>query len=363
MVNNYSHFEEVIGPLRQGSRRSNIYTLDTSEEWWVGHFKYLRERGYMMRPRYRPGWKPSYDQDLRGIYKGMFAEDSQIMIHSAIMDALRISDSLVVAMKHVKISTSEDQIATLFSNDAHNLNPHNHCVRIIEILPVPEGNEKILVMAWMHEIMDPRFRTVGEAVQFLKEMVKGLQYMHQNNVAHRDCSMNNMAMEANAMYTRQYHPICPKKRYNWSARALHHSRTRCPPRYYLIDFGQSRMYDPSQPCGTEYALRSGGYTPPEGLADTPCDPFATDVFLLGNLMRTTFLDVEPGISGFEFLRPLVKDMVVDDPSKQPTMDEVAPQFLDIIDKVPWWKLRARAMKKDKFLLVKLFRAVYHVFWT
>ncbi|KAJ3722150.1 kinase-like domain-containing protein [Lentinula guzmanii] len=366
--NNDSHFEEVIGPLRRGSRRSNIYALDTSEEWWVGHFEYLRERGYMMRPRYRPGWKPSYDQDLRGIYKGMFAEDSQIMVHSAIMDARRISDSLVVAMKRVKISTSEDQIATLFSDDAHNSDPHNHCVRIIEVLPVSEGNEKILVMAWMREVMDPRFRTVGEAVQFLKEMVEGLQYMHQNNVAHRDCSMNNMAMEANAMYTRQYHPVRPKKRYDWSGRALHHSRTRCPPRYYLIDFGQSRMYDPSQPRGTEYALRSGGYTPPEGLADTPCDPFATDVFLLGNLMRTTFLDgdtwmEEPGISGFEFLRPLVKDMVVDDPSKRPTMDEVVPRFSDIIDKVPWWKLRARATKKDEFLLVKPFRAVYHVFWT
>ncbi|KAJ3782090.1 kinase-like domain-containing protein [Lentinula aff. detonsa] len=368
MVNNHSHVEEVIGPLRQGPRRLDLYALSESEEWWAGHFGYLKERGYMMRPRYRPGWKPSYGHDPRGIYKNMFAEDGQHSIHSAIMDALRISDSLVVAMKRVEISTGEDQIATLFSDDAHNSDPRNHSVRIIEVLPVPEGNEKILVMAWMREVMDPRFRTVGEAVQFLKEMIEGLQYMHQNNVAHRDCSMNNMAMEANAMYTRQYHPVRPKKRYDWSGRALHHSRTRCPPRYYLIDFGQSRMYDPSQPRGTEYALRSGGYTPPEGLADTPCDPFATDVFLLGNLMRTTFLDgdtwmEEPGISGFEFLRPLVKDMVVDDPSKRPTMDEVMPRFSAIIDKVPWWKLRARAAKKDEFLLVKPFRAVYHVFWT
>ncbi|KAJ3748356.1 kinase-like domain-containing protein [Lentinula detonsa] len=370
MANNDTYFEEVVGSRRQGRRPFDPNALSETEEWWLKHFEYLKERGYMMRPRYRPGWKPSYDP--KG-YKGMFAEDGQTVIHSAIMDARRISDSLVVAMKRVKISTSEDQIATLFSNDAHNSDPHNHCVRIIEVLPVSEGNEKILVMAWMREIMDPRFRTVGEAVQFLKEMVEscsveGLQYMHQNNVAHRDCSMNNMAMEANAMYTRQYHPVRPKKRYDWSGRALHHSRTRCPPRYYLIDFGQSRMYDPSQPRGTEYALRSGGYTPPEGLADTPCDPFATDVFLLGNLMRTTFLDgdtwmEEPGISGFEFLRPLVKDMVVDDPSKRPTMDEVMPRFSAIIDKVPWWKLRARAAKKDEFLLLKPFRAVYHVFWT
>ncbi|KAJ3990954.1 hypothetical protein F5050DRAFT_1890410 [Lentinula boryana] len=347
------------------SRPLDAYALDESEEWWVGHFEYLRERGYMMRPRYRPGWKPSYDP--KDIDEGMFAEDGQIMFHSAIMDALRISDSLVVAMK--RVSTGEDQIAALFSDDAHKSDSRNHCVRIIEALPVPgDDAEKILVMVWMREIMDPRFRTVGEAIQFLKEMVEGLQYMHQNNVAHRDCSKNNMAMEANAMYTRRYHPVCPKKRYDWSGRALHHSRTRCPPRYYFIDFGQSRMYDPSQPRGAEYALKSGGYTPPEGLADTPCDPFSTDVFFLGNLIRTSFLDGddymdEPGISGFEFLRPLVKDMVADDPLKRPTMDEVAPRFFDIIDKLPWWKLRARAVKKDEFLLARPFRAVYHVLWT
>ncbi|KAJ3999202.1 kinase-like domain-containing protein [Lentinula boryana] len=365
MDDNYRYFEEVIGPLRQ-NRRFDPGALSENEEWWSGHYEFLKERGYMLRPRYRPGWKPSYDP--KGPFRGTRAEDGQTMLHAAIMDALRTSDSLVVAMKRIEISAGEDQTATIFSDDSHNSDPRNHCVRIIEVLSVPEGDEKILVMEWMREVMDPRFRTVGEAVQFLKEMVEGLQYMHQHNVAHRDCSINNMAMEANAMYTRPYHPIRPKKRYDWSGRALHHSRTRCPPRYYLIDFDQSRKYDPSQPRPKEYALKSGGYTPPEGSEGTPCDPFATDVFLLGNLIRTSFLDgntylEEFGIHGFEFLRPLVDDMIMDDPSERPSMDEVALRFFDIIDKLPWWKLRARAVKKDEFPLAKPFRALYHVFWT
>ncbi|KAJ3991610.1 kinase-like domain-containing protein [Lentinula boryana] len=368
MDNNKSYYEQVMGPLLQGQPRlPDPYALGVSERWWVQHFEYLKERGYMMRPRYRPGWKPSYDP--KGLYGGQYAEDGQDNIHSAIMDALRISDSLLVAMKRIELSTGEDRIASLFSDDAHNSDSRNHCVRIIEVLPVPgEDGEKILVMLWMRRVMEPRFWTVGEAVQFFKEMIEGLQYMHKNNVAHRDCSINNMAMEADAMYTRPYHPVRPKKRYDWSGRALHHSRTRCPPRYYLIDFGQSRMYDPSQPRPTEYALKSGGYTPPEGSEGIPCDPFATDVFLLGNLIRTSFLDGdthmhEPGISGFEFLRPLVKDMVADDPYERPTMDEVASRFFDIIDKLPWWKLRVRAVKKNEFPLATPFRAVYHVFWT
>ncbi|KAJ3720050.1 hypothetical protein C8R42DRAFT_108109 [Lentinula raphanica] len=182
----------------------------------------------------------------------------------------------------------------------------NHCVRVIEVLPVPnEENEKILVMKWMRPVMNPRFRTVGEGVQFFREMIEGLQFMHENNVAHslilffssRLCSMNNMAMDATSMYTRPYlssHQTQETIRLDWkgAARALHHSRTRLPPRYYLIDSGLSRMYDSdsSQSRPLEYALRSGGYTPPEGLEGIPCDPFATDVSLLGNLIRTSFLD-------------------------------------------------------------------------
>ncbi|KAJ3846558.1 hypothetical protein EV368DRAFT_88825 [Lentinula lateritia] len=352
-ANDESYFEQVIGPLRQRPRRSDPDGLDESEEWWIGHFEYLKEHGYMMRPRYRPGWQPSY---IPGSFGSLYAEDAQrtpVRLHANsvldetftycsqhpyIMDALRLSDSLMVALKLVKVSTGEDKLTMLFSDDDHNPDPHNHCVRILEVLPVPgEDAEKILVMVWMRNVMDPGFRTIGEAIQFFKEIIQVLS------------------------------PMAPKKRYDWSGRALHFSRTRCPPRYYLIDFGCSRMYDPSQPRPLEYSLKSGGYIPPEGLADIPCDPFATDVFFLGNLMRTSFLDGDPtmrqpGVSGFEFLRPLVSDMVADDPSKRPTMDEVASRFSGIVGKLRWWKLRSRAVQKDEFLSTP-FRTIYHLFWT
>ncbi|KAJ4471466.1 kinase-like domain-containing protein [Lentinula aciculospora] len=345
---------------------TNLYALDENELWWTGHFEYLKERGYMMRPRYRPGWQPSYRP---GTLDVLFAEDAQTLPHPYIMDALRMSDSYMVALKLVKVSTGEDAIATFFSNEEHNTNPRNHCIRVLEVLPVPGiDDEKIIVMPWLRKIMDPRFRTIGEAVHFFREMIEGLQCMHQNNVAHRDCARNNLGMDANSMFTREYHPIVPKKRYNWTGRALHHSRTRRPPRYYLIDFGQSRMYDPLQPRPSEYALKSGGHTPPEGDADTPCDPFATDVYILGTMIRASFLDGDPnashrpGVDGFEFLRPLVNDMIADDPTKRPTMDEVASRFSDIVGKLHWWKLRSRAVQKDEFLSTP-FRTVYHIFWT
>jgi hypothetical protein len=36
--------------------------LDEFEEWWADRYEFLKEKGYMLRPRYRPGWKPSYKQ-------------------------------------------------------------------------------------------------------------------------------------------------------------------------------------------------------------------------------------------------------------------------------------------------------------
>ncbi|KAJ3720052.1 kinase-like domain-containing protein [Lentinula raphanica] len=366
--NEESYFDQIIGPRLRALPPPDENGLTLEDKWWINHFQYFKEHGYMMRPRYRPGWKPSYDP--KQVLEKVDAEDGQEMIHPDVMDALRMSDSLVVALKRVKVSTGDERIATLFSNDANKLDPRNHCVHLLEVLPIPdEDDRKFLVMTWMRPVMNPRFRTVGEGVQFFKEMIEGLQFMHEINVAHRDCSLNNVAMDANSMYTRPYHPIDLKKGYNWSGKASHHSRTRRPPRYYFIDFGHSRVeYDPSQTRPLEYALKSGGYTPPEGLEGTPCDPFATDVFLLGNLIRTSFLDGDPrlhkpGVSGFEFLRPLVTDMIADDPSKRPTMDEVLSRFSQIINKISWWKLRSRAIKRDEAPLSKPFRAIYHIFWT
>ncbi|KAJ3966643.1 kinase-like domain-containing protein [Lentinula raphanica] len=342
-----NHSEQIVDSFLRNLPPVDANGLSVYDKWWIKHFEYFKDHGYMMRPRYRPGWKPSYNPEK--VFEKLDAEDGQEMIHGDVMDALRMSDSLVVALKLVKVSTGETRMATFFSNDTNNHNPRNHCVRILEVLPLPdEDDKKILVMTWMRPIMDPRFRTIGEGVQFFKEMIEGLQYMHENNVAHRDCSINNVAMDANAMYNRTFHPINTKKRYDWS--------------------GKSRLYDPSRSRPHEYALRSGGYMPPEGLEGTPCDPFATDVFLLGNLIRTSFLDgdpelFEPGVSGFEFLRPLVMDMIAEDPSKRPTMDEVSSRFSQIVDRLSWWKLRSRAIKNSEYILSKPFRATYHILWT
>jgi hypothetical protein len=180
-------------------------------------------------------------------------------------------------------------------------------------------------------------------------------------------------MEASGMFPQGFHPLFQNKDRDFNNSATHFTRTRCPPKYYFIDFGISRQYDPANGPPRELPIEGGDRTVPEFQAATgPCDPFPTDVYYLGNLIRQEFLAViltllnsyrfsfttvqrDPltsdakGRYGFEFMKPLVDDMVQDDPQKRPTMDEVVARFEAIQKSLSSWKLRSRVVpRKDKF---------------
>ena len=44
--------------------------LGTTEYFWRDHYKWLKECGYLLRPRYAPGWVPSWEvKDAGGVSK------------------------------------------------------------------------------------------------------------------------------------------------------------------------------------------------------------------------------------------------------------------------------------------------------
>ena len=75
--------------------------------------------------------------------------------------------------------------------------------------------------------------------------------------------------------------------------------------YYLVDFGLSRYYEPGQ-ARLEIPLAGGDKTVPEhwngpigGVRKyTPCDPFPTDVYYIGNFVRDEFLEVRAVVSRY-----------------------------------------------------------------
>ncbi|KAJ7841793.1 hypothetical protein B0H14DRAFT_2359962, partial [Mycena olivaceomarginata] len=74
--------------------------------------------------------------------------------------------------------------------------------------------------------------------------------------------------------------------------AFHTTRTACWPRYYIIDFGLSRRYDPESGSPLEeiiFAADSDNSPPDHGKRAEWYNPFPTDIYFLGNLLRKEFI--------------------------------------------------------------------------
>jgi hypothetical protein len=100
-------------------------------------------------------------------------------------------------------------------------------------------------------------------------------------------------LDPSGMYPNSFHPADPRKSKDFCRRAKGYSRTRRPTRYHLIDFGLSRLYDPANGPPFDQPLRGGDKSAPEHQdRKTPCDPFPTDVYYLGNLVREDYMQVQ-----------------------------------------------------------------------
>ena len=96
------------------------------------------------------------------------------------------------------------------------------------------------------------------------------------------------------MYPNGYHPIQLDRSPKAKEQAKRYTRTARPPRYYLIDFGLSRQY--SSRNALDEPLRGSDESAPEHRHGGPCNPFRTDIYYLGNLIREHFMLVRLDLS-------------------------------------------------------------------
>jgi len=168
------------------------------------------------------------------------------------------------------------------------------------------------------------------------------------------------------LYDSPPHTFDYRKKRDFSGKAkICSTRTRTPIKYYLVDFGLSRRYNPEDGPPLELPQWGGDKSVPEFTAfDTPCDPFLVDIYCLGNAIRESFFEgdsVLPGRKGLGFMQELIADMVKDDPKQRPTMDEVVTRFGDITKRLSSWKLRSRLGSKKESALGGITRSIVH--WT
>jgi len=334
--------------------------LSSSEIFWYKHRDWLKSKGYTLRARYQQGWTPSWKGSKKHRDE---CEDGQVRIMAGpIMDAVHDEDGAFVVLKQVSKKTHpfEVDIATWLSAEPQRSDPENHCVPIREVLQSPRSSDiQFIVMPLLQPYDKPRFDSVGEAVEFFKQIFQGMRFMHKHNVAHRDCTHNNIMMDGSPLYSTPFHPVDNTMKRDYSGKVSHRSRTQAPVKYYLTDFGISRRYQPEDFPVLEGPILAGDRSAPEFKAasdyDEPpdCDPFPTDVYYIGNMIREDFTKgclYRSRKRGFEFMEPLVADMVKTDPSARPTMDEVVARFEKIVQGLSTWKLRSEVVKDRQTFL-------------
>jgi len=325
------------------------------ETWWANRQEALEHAGYMLRPRFRPGWRPSWVTTGKHYFN---SEDGQTHSLRVCMDATRISDGRPVMLKRLlkKEGPYELQTNRLFSTEPLSSDPRNRCARLLDVIELP-NEDPIMVHSLLRPFDNPALQTYGEFATFFGQICEGVQFLHFNNVAHRDCTRRNIMLDPTNMYPNSFHPVAMGRSKDFRHKVKGYSRTRRPTRYLLIDFGLSRQYDPANGPPLDEPLHGGDRTAPEHQdGKTPCNPFPTDVYYLGNLVRQHYIQK---CKGFEFMEPLVTEMVQEDPGRRPNMEEVASRFSEIKNKLSTWKLRSRIARRNEIWPVAVWRSVSH----
>ncbi|KAL1945822.1 hypothetical protein VTO73DRAFT_1824 [Trametes versicolor] len=299
------------------------------------------------------------------------------------MDATRVSDKTVVAIKRLKKSRNPDEVEIVrsFSQLQSSDTARNHTVPIFDALDSPHDKDTtLLVMSYLVEYDKIPFATIGEVIEFFRQLLEGLRFIHGHNVAHRDIMASNIMMQP-SVYSEAPHPVIRSKSYDYKRSVKRRTRTERPAKYYYTDFGIACRLPPDVEDPPEEPMLGGDRTVPENQhAAGPQNPYATDIYCLGNTFRTQFLqachlrayppDAAPLISAIlqkyydlEFLAPLVDAMVQQDPKARPTIDSACDVFDEILTASPLSRLRSRAKRRGEDPIAGLYRACRHVIRT
>ena len=93
--------------------------------------------------------------------------------------------------------------------------------------------------------------------------------------------------DSSKMYPKGFHPVKIDRNRNFKGTAKAYTRTQRPPRYYFIDFGLSCQYLSRD--AIDEPLQGEDKSAPEHRSKRRRNPFHTDIYYIGNLVRQEFM--------------------------------------------------------------------------
>ncbi|TDL22598.1 hypothetical protein BD410DRAFT_748340 [Rickenella mellea] len=338
--------------------------LLSGEEWWRDHHQIVESHGYRLRQRFLPGWKPSW---IGTNLVPDYCEDGHPTDNPEVIDATRVSDGKFVCLKRLerRQAAHEVEIGQYLSTPERLSDLRNHCVPILDHFRderEPEFEFIVMPLLLPYDVVD--FATVGEMVDFIRQTLEGLVFMHDQGVAHRDCAIQNIMMDAGEMFPNGFHPYAPWLERNGETKAKPLRRNDVSVKYYFIDFGISSLFtDPDKP-----RLVSGNdghdHEPPEFtmVSQIRYNPFILDVFILGNVYKKQIVQRNRNM---DFLSPLVNKMTAM-PQARLTAVEALSEFEAIVASRSSVFLRQASYPVHHSAVEHVFRNAFEFFrqgWT
>lgn len=322
--------------------------LQPAEVFWSRKQPFLASRGYTLRPRYHPGWRPSW-HGIPGVDPRAHEDFWKLPYWKNVIDARRVSDGQLVCIKRVQSGGSELEIVNYLSRHETRGDPQNHSVPILESFQDNEDPQiTYIVMPFFRRMDNPPFDLINDVLDFADQVLEGLVYMHGQEVAHRNTVSNNILMDARAMYPQGFHPVRTGRSLDLTYPARPHTRvaTMHGTRYYFIDYGVAVRIPPFE---TRLAIGNVGdnTTAPEMSALTPYDPFKVDVYVLGQVLQRQIHDKYYRV---QFLWPLIEAMTRQDPAARPTAEQALVQWRAIRRRVLLFQRACRLRGRNEAAL-------------
>ncbi|KDQ14225.1 hypothetical protein BOTBODRAFT_353868 [Botryobasidium botryosum FD-172 SS1] len=236
-----------------------------------------------------------------------------------------------VAIKLMKINSEEYRILRVLSKEPQLFSAESFgCV--VPPLDFLETDEHCFVVMprWGDSATWPWFSTIREALCYMRCLLKGLCFLHERLIAHRDIKLSNVLMNHTGRFEDVYeNPLRTQLRHE--GRAL----------YALFDFDCAVMFPrTSRPAerrlpGHESFIGGGNFSYDTAQGELDYDPFAYDVAALGQFFCENFQQLTPIT---HFLAPFLDRMMTRDIAKRYAATQALLAFDDFCSHLLPWQL-------------------------
>ncbi|KZV68700.1 hypothetical protein PENSPDRAFT_753942 [Peniophora sp. CONT] len=311
---------------------SRLFSVEVA---WRDRQLFLESRGYMLRPRLRPDWVPSW----RTMNGSIIDAEDILLFRSASIWWTRL------ALTMASLCTSNASRLAIKSQPSFSSQTRRMRELILETTPClyilehfqddVDPTISYVGMPFLRPLHRPPHDRVNDCVDLATHYLEGLVFQHEMGVTHRyvlrslhlcllsladrypgDCSLKNLLVDASALFPDGHHPIKLEFTPDYRKVVRPLPRSKDDVRDYYVDFGISSHIPSGSPSVLVTGI-SGRNQNVSGLSETvPYDPFKVDIFSMGQVFEEVFTKT---YSSVEFLNPLIVQLMTAlDPAARPT---------------------------------------------